>query len=62
MPPRSEPARSASARLRGLERRLPELPVPALLRLRDAIEPILAADRIRAGDIASVTAAADDEG
>ena len=61
MPPRSEPARSAAARLRRVERRLPELSVPALLRLRDAIEPALAAERLRAGDVDTIIAAADDE-
>jgi hypothetical protein len=53
--PRSEPAiPAASARLRRLQARLPDLPVPALLRLRDAIEPVLARDRIRLSDVSAV--------
>jgi hypothetical protein len=53
--PRSEPAiPAASARLRRLQARLPDLSVPALLRLRDAIEPVLARDRIRLIDVSAV--------
>jgi hypothetical protein len=53
--PRSEPAiPAASARLRRLQARLPDLPVPALLRLRDAIEPVLARERIRLSDVSAV--------
>ena len=53
--PRSEPAiPAASARLRRLQARLPDLSVPALLRLRDAIEPVLARDRIRLSDVSAV--------
>jgi hypothetical protein len=51
--PRSEPAiPAASARLRRLQARLPDLPVPALL--RDAIEPVLARERIRLSDVSAV--------
>lgn len=53
--PRSEPAiPAASARLRRLQDRLPDLPAPALLRLRDAIEPVLARERIRHSDVNAV--------
>ena len=59
MPSRGEPALSASASLRRLQRRLPELSVPALLRLRDAVEPLLARDRLQPGDLDAVHAAVD---
>lgn len=53
--PRSEPAiPAASARLRRLQARLPDLPVAALLRLRDTIEPVLARERIRLSDVSAV--------
>jgi hypothetical protein len=59
--PRSEPAvPAASARLRRLQARLPELSVPALLRVRDALEGLLERDRIRVSDVSSVLRAADD--
>lgn len=55
--PRREPAVSAaSARLRA---RLPELSVPALLQVRDALEPLLAGERVRIGDVDAVLRAAD---
>jgi hypothetical protein len=60
MPPRAESALSASARLRRLERRLPELSVPVLLRLRDAIEAALAADRVTVSQADTVLLAADE--
>ncbi len=53
--PRREPAiPAASARLRRLQARLPELSVPALLLLRDAIEPVLAHQQIRLSDVSAV--------
>lgn len=61
MPPRSEPAVTVSMRLRRLQRRLPELSVPALLRVRDALEPILASDRVRPRDVDDVIRAAGEE-
>ena len=63
MQPRSEPAASAAAaaEVRRLQRRLPELSVPALLRLRDALGPVLDADRIKAGDVAAVLSAAEED-
>jgi hypothetical protein len=51
---------AASARLRRLQARLPELSVPALLRLRDALEALLASERIRVSDVATVLRAAED--
>ncbi|MGH7723120.1 MAG: hypothetical protein ACRENL_09880 [Candidatus Dormibacteria bacterium] len=57
--PRREPAiPAATARLRRLQARLPELPVPALLRLRDAIEPLLERERVRLSDVNAVLRAA----
>jgi hypothetical protein len=58
MPPRSEPAVSAAAELRRLQRRLPQLPVPTLLSLRELLEPTLAAERITVDDVDRVLAAA----
>ncbi|HEY2570340.1 MAG TPA: hypothetical protein VGI27_02650 [Solirubrobacteraceae bacterium] len=59
--PRPEPAiPAASARLRRLQARLPELSVPALLRVRDALEALLQRDRIRVGDLGAVLRSADD--
>lgn len=59
--PRSEPAVSAAAaRLRRLGGRLDELSVPELLRVRDAIEPLLQRDRIGVGDVGPVLRAAGD--
>jgi hypothetical protein len=61
MPRRSEPAVPAeAARLRHLQDRLPELSVPALLRVRATLEPLLAGDRIRLADVDAVVRAADD--
>jgi hypothetical protein len=52
--PRSEPAVSAAtARLRRLQAGLDELPVTALLRIRDSLEPLLERDRIRPGDVSA---------
>ncbi|HSP64648.1 MAG TPA: hypothetical protein VLO10_00525 [Candidatus Deferrimicrobium sp.] len=59
--PRTQPAvPAASARLRQLQARLPELSVPALLRLRDALETLLASERIHVGDVDTALRAADD--
>lgn len=59
--PRSEPAvPAASARVRRLQARLPELSVPALLRVRDAVEPLLERERISLADVNTVLHAADD--
>ncbi len=59
--PRPQPAiPAASARLRRLQARLPELSVPALLRVRDALEGLLERDRIRAVDVNVALRAADD--
>jgi hypothetical protein len=59
--PRSEPAiPAASARLRRLQARLPQLSVPALLRVRDALEALLERERIRVGDVDIVIRAAED--
>jgi hypothetical protein len=49
----------ASAQVRRLQARLPELSVPALLRVRDALEPVLDADTIRLSDVDAVLRAAD---
>ena len=51
---------AASARLRRLQARLPELSVPALLRVRDALEALLEKERVRVSDVSTVTRAADD--
>jgi hypothetical protein len=51
------PVSSASARLRRLQRRLPELSVSDLLRVRDAVEVALDADRVGAPDVDAVLAA-----
>ncbi len=51
---------AASARLRRLQARLPELSVPALLRMRDALEALLERETIRVSDLGTVTRAADD--
>lgn len=59
--PRSEPAiPAASARVRRLQARLPELSVPALLRMRDALEPLLEQERLNVADVTTVLRAADD--
>jgi hypothetical protein len=42
-----------------LQARLPELSVPALLRVRDALEPVLDGDAIRLSDVNAVLRAAD---
>jgi hypothetical protein len=58
MPSRARmPVSSASARLRRLQRRLPELSVSDLLRVRDAVEVALDADRVGAPDVDAVLAA-----
>jgi hypothetical protein len=49
----------ASAQVRRLQARLPELSVPALLRVRDALEPVLDGDTIRLSDANAVLRAAD---
>jgi hypothetical protein len=49
----------ASAQVRRLQARLPELSVPALLRVRDALEPVLDGDTIRLSDVNTVLRAAD---
>jgi hypothetical protein len=51
---------AASAQLRRLQGRLSELSVPALLRVRDALEALLGQERIRVSDVDTVTRAADD--
>ena len=57
--PRSEAAIPiASAQVRRLQDRLPELSVPALLRVRDALEPLLDKERIRLSDVDAVLRAA----
>ena len=57
--PRRTTARPAdAASLRALQQRLPELSVPALLRVRDAIEALEARPRLRASDVAAVLDAA----
>jgi hypothetical protein len=59
--PRSEPAiPAASARLRRLQARLPEVSVPALLRMRDSLDELLQQERIRVSDVNAVLRAADD--
>jgi hypothetical protein len=58
--PRSEVTiQIASAQVRRLQARLPELSVPALLRVRDALEPVLDGDTIRLSDVSAVLRAAD---
>jgi hypothetical protein len=49
----------ASAQVRRLQARLPELSVPALLRVRDALEPVLDGDTVRLSDVNAVLRAAD---
>jgi hypothetical protein len=49
----------ASAQVRRLQARLPELSVPALLRVRDALEPVLDGDAIRLSDVNAVLRVAD---
>ncbi|MDQ6856839.1 MAG: hypothetical protein M3Z57_07190 [Candidatus Dormibacteraeota bacterium] len=59
--PRTQPAiPAASARLRQLQARLPELSVPALLRVRDALEALLERERIRVTDVHAALRSADD--
>ncbi len=59
--PRSEPAiPAASARVRRLQARLPELSVPTLLRLRDAADSLLERERISLRDVNALLRAADD--
>jgi hypothetical protein len=58
MPPRARmPVSTASARLRRLQHQLPDLSVSDLLRVRDAAEVVLGADRVGARDVDSVLAA-----
>jgi hypothetical protein len=59
MPQREPAVSAASARVRRLQARLPELSVAALLRVRDAIEPALARESVRVSDVDSVLRAAD---
>ncbi|MBJ7609850.1 MAG: hypothetical protein JF887_10550 [Candidatus Dormibacteraeota bacterium] len=62
MPSSTQPAASAApARLRLLQRRLPALSVSQLLRIREAIEPVLAHDRIRLSDVDAVLHVAEDD-
>ncbi len=57
--PRQEPAIPATAaRLRRLQSRLPELSVPVLLRIRDALEPLLDQEHVRVSDLRAVLRAA----
>jgi hypothetical protein len=49
----------ATAQVRTLQARLPQLSVPALLRVRDALEPVLDSDTIRVSDVTTVLRAAD---
>jgi hypothetical protein len=59
MPSRTAiPVSTSSARLRRLQQRLPELSVPVLLQIRDAVEHALATDRIGSRDVAVVLEAA----
>jgi hypothetical protein len=59
--PRSAPAiPAASARVRRLQERLPELSVPALLRVRDSLEALLEQERVSVSDVNSVLRAAGD--
>jgi hypothetical protein len=59
MPSRTAPPVSAaSARLRQVQHQLPELSVPALLQVRDAVAQVLAADRVGTGDVEAVLTAA----
>jgi hypothetical protein len=59
MPSRTAiPVSTASTRLRRLQQQLPELSVPALLQVRNAVEQALAADRIGSGDVEVVLKAA----
>jgi hypothetical protein len=59
--PRSEPAVSAAAaRLRRLQARLDQLSVPALLRVREVLEPLLERERISVRDVNAVLRAASD--
>jgi hypothetical protein len=55
--PARMPVSTASARLRRLQQRLPELSVSDLLRVRDAVEVVLDADRVGARDVEAVLAA-----
>lgn len=58
MPSRTPPASVASAQLRRVQERLPALSVPVLLRVRDAVEQVLDADRVAPRDVEAVLTAA----
>ncbi|HEY7926381.1 MAG TPA: hypothetical protein VIG86_03050 [Candidatus Dormibacteraeota bacterium] len=59
MPSRTPPPVSVvTAHLRRIEQRLPELSVPVLLHVRDAVEQVLAAERVGTRDVETVVAAA----
>jgi hypothetical protein len=61
MPSQKPAIPATSARLRRLQARLPELSVPTLLRIRDALAPVLERDRIRVSDVDAVLLAAGGE-
>jgi hypothetical protein len=52
------PMSTASARLRRLQQQLPELSVPVLLQVRDAVEQALGCHRVGLGDVEVVLEAA----
>jgi hypothetical protein len=59
MPSRTAmPVSTASARLRRLQQQLPELSVPVLLQVRDAVERALGCDRVGSRDVELVLEAA----
>lgn len=51
MPRQQTSVPAVSERLRRLQATLPELPVPVLLTLRDALEPLLERERLGARDV-----------
>jgi hypothetical protein len=59
MPSRTAiPVSTASARLRRLQQHLPELSVPVLLQVRNAVEQALGCDRVSSRDVEVVLEAA----
>ncbi|MDQ2960464.1 MAG: hypothetical protein M3R48_05370 [Candidatus Dormibacteraeota bacterium] len=58
MPRRTPAVPADTAHLRGLRARLADLPVPALLRMRDAVEAALALQTVTSAAVAAVLEAA----
>ena len=51
MPRRPTPRPADAASLRAVQRRIPELSVPALLRVRDAVEELMQRSVLRPADV-----------